>query len=70
MNTTNNAKQLEREVSKWKQHFISFACVHAGQYGREHYGKEGCLHFTHYDLLKEAGARMDDFTRCGDSPKE
>ena len=64
---TIHAKQLERELAQWKQNFIPFAIVHAGQYGKDHYGKEGCLHFTHYDLLKEAGARLVDFTRCGDS---
>ena len=64
---TIHAKQLERELAQWKQNFIPFAIVHAGQYGKEHYGKEGCLHYTHYDLLKEAGARLVDFTRCGDS---
>jgi hypothetical protein len=54
------------EVAKWKQNFIAFAIVHAGQYGKDHFGKEGRLHFLHYDLLKEAGARMDDFKRYGD----
>lgn len=57
--------ELEGEVAKWKSYFIPFAIVHAGQYGEAHYGKN-CLHFTHYDLLKEAGARLVDFTRCGD----
>lgn len=61
------ARELEREVALWKEHFIPFAIVHAGQYGKDHYGREGCLHFTHYDLLKKAGARLVDFTRCGDS---
>lgn len=58
------ARTLEREVKRWKEHFIPFAIIHAAGYGRDHYG-EGCLHFTHYDLLAEAGARMDDFKRCG-----
>lgn len=58
-------KALQNEVAKWKQNFIPFAVVHAGEYGKELYGKEGCLHFTHYDLLAEAGGRMDNFTRCG-----
>lgn len=64
---TTLARQLERELAQWKENFIPFAIVHAGQYGKDRYGKEGCLHFTHYDLLKEAGARLVDFTRCGDS---
>lgn len=53
-----------KEVARWKNHFIPFAVIHAKTYGRDHYG-EGCLHFTHYDLLEAAGARMDDFKRCG-----
>ena len=57
---------IEREVTRWKDLFVTFAIVHAGRYGEEHYGK-GCMHFTHYDLLKEAGARLVDFKRCGDS---
>jgi len=56
---------LATEVEKWKMRFTSFAATQAADYGRDRYG-EGCMHFTHYDLLKEAGARMDSFKRCGD----
>jgi uncharacterized membrane protein len=59
-----NAK-LATEVEKWKMRFTAFAATQAADYGRDRYG-EGCMHFTHYDLLKEAGARMDSFKRCGD----
>jgi hypothetical protein len=52
------------EVERWKKNFLAFTIAHACQYGEEHHGKD-CLHYTHYDLLKEAGARMDDFKRCG-----
>lgn len=55
---------FEEELAKWKSRFITFAVMHASIYGRDHYG-DGCLHWTHYDMLKEAGARMDDFKRCG-----
>lgn len=55
------------DVERWKKNFIPFAAMHASSYGRELYG-EGCLHYTHFDMLEEAGARMDDFVRCGDSP--
>jgi len=61
------SEQLRREVAKWKNAFIPFAIVHAAEYGRSRFGKEGCLHFTHYDLLHEAGAKLDAFTRCGDA---
>lgn len=59
-----NAK-LATEVEKWKMRFTAFAATQAADYGRDRYG-EACMHFTHYDLLKEAGARMDSFKRCGD----
>jgi hypothetical protein len=62
-------RQLERELADWKDHFIPFAIIHAGQYGKEHYGKEGCLHYTHYDLLSEAGANLVYFQRCGEPTK-
>lgn len=68
------ARRLERErdearaeVEKWKHHFITFACIHAAAYGKEHYG-DGYMHPAHYDLLKEAGARMDDFKRAESNP--
>lgn len=57
--------ELSAEVERWKDNFIPFLAVHAGNYGREHYG-EGCMHYAHYDMLAEAGGRMDDFKRCGD----
>lgn len=67
------ARQLERELSQavkvagealdlWKRRFITFAIIHAAQYGIDHHG-EGCLNAVHYDMLKEAGARLDDFKR-------
>ena len=55
------------EVERWKQNTIPFLAVHAGVYGKEHYGFDGAMHFTHYDMLAAAGARMIDFTRCGDA---
>jgi len=57
---------LLEEVALWKKRIIPFLAVHAGNYGRDHYG-ENCLHFTHYDMLADAGGRMDDFKRCGDA---
>lgn len=59
-------KALQAEVEVWKQRFIPFAIVHAGAYGKDLFKKDGCLYYKHYDMLKAAGARMDDFTRCGD----
>ena len=64
--TAEFARTLELEVARWKKNIIPFLAVHAGTYGRDHYG-EGCMHFTHYDMLTEAGGRMDDFERCGDT---
>ena len=63
------ARQLEQEVAKWKENFMPFALIHAARYGAERYGKD-CIHFTHYDMLKEAGARLVDFKRCGDSQND
>lgn len=56
--------EARAEVARWKKNIIPFLAVHAGTYGRDHYG-EGCMHYTHYDMLAEAGGRMDDFKRCG-----
>ena len=52
------------EVEKWKKLTIPYLAIHAGIYGRDRYG-EGCLHYTHYDILEEAGAKMDCFKRRG-----
>ena len=67
-----HAERLQRErndaraeVALWKKRIVPFLAVHAGNYGKDHYG-ENCLHFTHYDMLAEAGGRMDDFKRCGE----
>ena len=57
------------EVARWKKNIIPFLAVHAGTYGRDHYG-EGCMHYTHYDMLAEAGGRMDDVKRCGPPSSE
>jgi hypothetical protein len=64
------ARKLERErdaalkeVKKWKEKTITFGAVFMAPYGRDHYG-EGMLHPDHYDILKDAGARMDDFKRA------
>lgn len=60
------AVEMERENAEWKRRIIPFLAIHAANYGLDHYG-EGCMHFTHYDMLAEAGGRVDDFKRCGDS---
>jgi hypothetical protein len=59
------AEKLEVEVERWKKAIIPFLAVHAAQYGKEHYG-EGGMHYTHYDMLQEAGARMVAYKRCGE----
>ena len=56
-------RRIERDRDKWKKAIIPFLAVHAAQYGKERFG-EGCMIDSHYDLLKDAGARIDDFTRC------
>lgn len=60
------AVEMEKENAEWKRRIIPFLAVHAANYGLDHYGM-GCMHFTHYDMLAEAGGRVDDFKRCGDS---
>ena len=57
--------ELEAEVAKWKSRFISLGAAAAQRYGTERWG-DNCLHYLHYDMLEQAGARMDDFCRCGD----
>ena len=55
--------RLREEVKKWKQLFVNFAVIHCGQFGEQNFGKD-YLHPLHYDLLKEAGARMVNFKRA------
>lgn len=57
-------QKAEAEVKYWKGLFVNFAVIHCSAYGKEHFG-DGFLHPVHYDLLQEAGARMDDFQKGG-----
>lgn len=69
LNAADEIQHLENEVARWKNNIIPFLAVHAGSYGSDHYG-EGCMHYTHYDMLAEAGGRMDDFKRSGEPSSE
>ncbi len=60
---TAEVARLREDVKRWKELFVNFAIVHCGQYGEQHFGKD-YLHPLHYDLLKEAGARMVDFKQA------
>ena len=51
------------EVKRWKENCTPFLVIYAAKYGEENIGK-GFLHASHYDLLEQAGARMDAFTRA------
>lgn len=43
---------------------IAFAAPWAVEYAKAHGLPPGHLHPTHYDILADAGARMDSFTRA------
>ena len=61
-------QKAEAEVKRWKELFVNFGVIHCANYGREHFG-DGFMHPFHYDLLKEAGARMDDFKKVESKTK-
>lgn len=61
--------ESDKEVARWKRAVIPFLAIYAAQYGKDIYG-DNCMHCTHYDLLEEAGGRMDSYKRCGDESQE
>jgi hypothetical protein len=56
-------RELEGALADANIRICAFAGLWAVQYAREFGLPEGQLAATHYDILENAGARMDDFTR-------
>jgi hypothetical protein len=52
---------MEGALREANSTIVAFAGPWAGVYAREHGLAAGELHPTHYDILKQAGARMDEF---------
>ena len=55
---------LHARIAELKQSVTAFCGPHAVNYAREHGLPDRHLHPTHYDLLRDCGARMDDFVRA------
>lgn len=51
------------ELKDAQTSICAFAGPWAATYARDMGLPDGALHFTHYDILEKAGARMVDFTR-------
>lgn len=51
------------ELDDLRTSVVAFGAPWAATYARDHGLPDGHLHAVHYDALKLAGARMDDFTR-------
>lgn len=51
----------DSELEALRQSVLTFAAPWAAQYGQDRGWSEGELHPDHYELLKQCGARMDDF---------
>ena len=54
---------LRAEVADLKISVIAFGAPAAARYACEFGFSENHMHPAHYDILKSAGARMDDFVR-------
>lgn len=55
--------QLKAEIADLRISVIAFGAPWAVTYARERGLPPGHLDGMHYDILKRAGARMDDFVR-------
>jgi hypothetical protein len=60
---------LEAENADLKSSVVAFGGPWAVQFAKMHGLPDKYLHQTHYDILKAAGARMDDFIRHEDTPE-
>ncbi len=56
--------EAERKMLDLACSVVAFGAPWAVEYARAMGYPDGHLHPRHYDILKEAGARMDDFTRA------
>jgi hypothetical protein len=54
---------MQAESADLKASVVAFCGPWAVQYAEAFALPKGHIHPTHYDILKNAGARMDDFTR-------
>jgi hypothetical protein len=56
--------KLAGQLADARQSVIAFGSVYAVRYAADFGYPEGHLNPIHYDILAEAGARMDSFTRA------
>ncbi|MBK3745827.1 hypothetical protein G3A39_42475 [Paraburkholderia aspalathi] len=54
---------MEAEIADLKSSVVTFCALWAAQYARDLGLPDGHLPATYYDILKDAGARMDSFVR-------
>lgn len=51
------------EIIELKSSVVAFGVLVAAKYAKDNEWPDGEIHPTHYDILEDAGARMNDFTR-------
>lgn len=56
-------REMVESLEDARTNVRAFAAPWAVTFARERGYPDGALHFAHYDILAEAGARMTDFTR-------
>jgi hypothetical protein len=56
--------ERDAEIADLRTSVVAFGSAWAVDYAAKHGLPSGHLHPTHYDILRKAGARMDDFTRA------
>jgi hypothetical protein len=57
-------ERLTEQVKLYKGYIVAHGLLHCAEYGKQHFGKEVLLHPEHYDLLKEAGCRMNAYKKA------
>lgn len=65
---TDTICRLLEQVEDLKCSVVAFGAIHAVRHAEMHQLPPGHIYAVHYDILKNAGARMDDFARY-DPPK-
>lgn len=58
------SEETQTQIAELKQTVIAFCGPWAASYARERGLPDRHLYHTHYDILKDCGARVDDFVRA------
>ena len=69
MSDADEIARLRAEIADLKTSVIAFCGPWAVQFAKERGLPKNHLYPTHYDILAQCGARMDDFTRAALEPK-